>query len=87
MALKRDLNPQAGGFGGDYILTSPPMLVGLLHLRETTVREILSRAASPEQPAAWVVTVPPGALSRATAHSLWKMLPYTDPATRYSSRP
>lgn len=85
MALKRDLNPEAGGFGGDYISMGPPAFVGPFHLREASVREILSRAARQEGAAAWVVTVPPDGLSQASSHSLWKMLPYTQPATRYSS--
>jgi hypothetical protein len=85
MALKHDLNPEAGGFGGDYISIGPTVFVGPFHLREASVREILSRAVSQERPAAWVVTVPPEGLSQASSHSLWKMLPYTQPATRYSS--
>jgi len=84
MALKHDLNPEAGGFGGDYISIGPPVFVGPFHLREASVREILSRAARQERPAAWVVTVPPEGLGQASSHSLWKMLPYTQPATRYS---
>jgi hypothetical protein len=85
MALKHDLNPEAGGFGGDYISIGPPVFVGPFHLREASVREILSRAARQEGLAAWVVTVPPEGLSQASSHSLWKMLPYTQPASRYSS--
>lgn len=85
MALKHDLNPEAGGFGGVYISMAPAVFVGPFHLREASVREILSRAARQEGPAAWVVTVPSEGLSQASSHSLWKMLPYTQPATRYSS--
>ena len=85
MALKHDLNPEAGGFGGDYISMGPAVFVGPFHLREASVREILSRVAGQEGPAAWVVTVPPEGFSQASSHSLWKMLPYTQPATRYSS--
>ena len=85
MALKRDLNPEASGFGGDYISLGPPVFVGPFHIRDASVREILSRAARQEGAAAWVVTVPPEGFSQASSHSLWKMLPYTQPATRYSS--
>ena len=60
-----------------------PMFVGPFHLREATWGEILSRAARQERPAAWVATVPPEGLSQASSHSLWKMLPSTQPATRY----
>lgn len=84
MALLHDLSPETAGFGGDYISSDPPVLVGPLRLRGASVREILSRAASQEHPAAWVITVPPAGLGQASSNGLWKMLPYTEPPTRYS---
>jgi hypothetical protein len=78
------LHPKARGWGGSYIGSPHPVVLGrALHLRDATVREILSRAVSGRN-AAWVVLVAPRTVAAIPNSTLWRFLPYTNPPTRYS---
>ena len=65
----------------------PAVFVGPFHLREASVREILSRVAGQEGPAAWVVTVPPKGSAKLLRIAFGKCCPIPNPrrATRRCS--
>jgi|GEM_PF-2183017 len=84
VALAHQLRPRVRGWAGDYIPSQPAVLVGPIHERKASVKQVLCAIVSQGTPAAWVITVPSERLDSENPRDLWKILPYTAPPTHYA---